>query len=152
MIVANAISISSAAGIIVPLILWAWTKQTRYGWLAVAVVGTAFGVEWFKRVVVFSGPWSRRPIGASDCDTFCISGPVGGAPGFPSGHMTTATLLVTGLWFLTQSSVVLWIGVPWIVAMAWARWVKRCHSVVQIVGGMVTGFAVAMGAKTIGLL
>jgi membrane-associated phospholipid phosphatase len=154
MIVANAVSMTSAAGVAVPLGMWLWTKQMGYAWLAVAVVVTAFVVEWIKRVVVAAGAgsWSRRPAGATDCDNFCVGGPVGGAPGFPSGHMTTATLLVTGLWFLSQSPVVLWIGIPWIGAMAWARWVKRCHNLVQIVGGIVTGFAVAVGSKSVGLL
>jgi membrane-associated phospholipid phosphatase len=151
---ANAISMSSVAGVLVPFGVWTWTADLRYAGLAVAVILASATVEWIKRVVVAAGagPWSRRPAGARDCDMWCAGGPVGGAPGFPSGHMSTTTLLVTGMWFLTKAPAVLWIGVPWIGAMAWARWVKRCHSVVQIVGGALVGVGAAIGLKSVGLL
>jgi hypothetical protein len=47
--------------------------------------------------------------------------------------------LVAALWWHTQSPIVLWIGVPWITAMAWARHAKRCHNWQQIVAGICTG-------------
>lgn len=154
MFAANAVSVSASAGVILPLMLWGWTTDIRYVVLAIAVCVSAVGVEWLKHVIVAAGAgsWSRRPVGARDCDMWCGGGPVGGAPGFPSGHMTTATLLVTGLWLITRSPVVVWIGVPWIGAMAWARWVKRCHSVVQIVGGALVGFGAAIGLRSAGFV
>ena len=144
MFAANAVSLSSAAGVALPLSLWTWTADSRYFALSVTVVLAAIGTEWLKHAVVWAGAgaWSRRPVGAKDCDMWCVGGPVGGAPGFPSGHMMTATLLVTGLWLITRSPVVLWVGVPWVLAMAWARWAKQCHSVVQIVAGAVLGWAI----------
>lgn len=131
-----------------PLALWAWTADSRYLVLAIAVGVAAIGTEWLKHAVVWTGAgaWSRRPVGAQDCDLWCVGGPVDGAPGFPSGHMMTATLLVTGLWLITRSPVVVWVGVPWVLVMAWARWAKHCHSIVQIVGGAVLGWAIGRWA------
>jgi membrane-associated phospholipid phosphatase len=152
--VANAVSMTSMVGVALPLALWVWAADSRYLALSVTVILAAVGVEWLKHVVIWAGAgaWSRRPVGARDCDLWCVGGPVGGAPGFPSGHMTTATLLVTGLWLITRSPVVMLVGVPWTLAMAWARWVKRCHSVVQIVGGALVGFGAAIGLRSAGFV
>ncbi len=153
---ANAVSMTYVAGVVTPAALWVLSggQDTAYIGLILAVLAAGVAVEWIKRAVVWAGAgsWSRRPAGARDCDLWCVGGAVGGAPGFPSGHMTTATLLVSALWFHLRSPIVLWIGVPWAGAMAWSRWIKRCHSVVQIVGGAVLGWAVAGGLKMIGLL
>jgi membrane-associated phospholipid phosphatase len=78
-----------------------------------------------------------RPAGASGCDLFCIGGPVGGQPGFPSGHMATVTFWVVAL----RDRRILWWGIPWIAAMAWARVAKQCHNWQQIVGGIIVGGA-----------
>jgi hypothetical protein len=87
--------------------------------------------------------WFARPAGARDCDLLCIGGPVGGVPGFPSGHMTTVTFWVVATWLHTKDRRVLWWGVPWIAAMAWARAAKSCHNWQQILGGIVFGGAAA---------
>lgn len=140
---ANAVSMTYIAGVAVPAALWLRSEgqDVWFLWLILTVLGTGVAVEWFKRGLVWigAGAWTRRPVGARNCDLWCVGGPAGGAPGFPSGHMTAATLLVSALWFRLQEPVVLWIGVPWIVAMGWARWVKGCHSVLQIVVGAALG-------------
>jgi membrane-associated phospholipid phosphatase len=86
-----------------------------------------------------------RPAGARDCGALCNGGPSGGRPGFPSGHMTTVTTCVAGLWLHGRDPFALWLGVPWIAAMAWARWAKKCHNWAQIMGGIALGVAIAAG-------
>jgi membrane-associated phospholipid phosphatase len=143
---ADAISMTYIAGFAVPTALWLQSggQDQWYIGLILTVIATGAAVEWIKRVVVGGGAgvWSRRPAGARGCDLWCVGGPAGGAPGFPSGHMATVALLVSALWFRLRAPVILWIGVPWIGAMAWSRWAKRCHSVLQIVAGSALGFGV----------
>jgi membrane-associated phospholipid phosphatase len=140
---ADAVSMTYVAGFVVPTALWLQSggRESWYIGLIMAVVGMGVAVEWIKRVLTWAGAgvWSRRPSDARGCDLWCVGGPAGGAPGFPSGHMTTAALLVSGLWFHLRSPAVMWIGVPWVGAMAWSRWSKRCHSVLQIVVGTALG-------------
>jgi membrane-associated phospholipid phosphatase len=106
--------------------------------MVVALLLANVGVAGLKELV---GSWSPRPAGARACDAFCMNGPVGGRPGFPSGHVMTATMFVALLWSRTRSTWTLWIGVPWILAMAWSRWAKQCHTPVQMIGGVFFGLA-----------
>jgi membrane-associated phospholipid phosphatase len=137
--VADTISMSFMAAGVIPAALWIQTADDYYLHLILGVLLTNLVVAAIKEVVGAHGVFAR-PAEATGCDAFCMNGSVGGRPGFPSGHMTTATMLVICLWWHTESPVVLWIGVPWIAAMAWARWQKRCHNGVQIAGGVVFGY------------
>ena len=148
---ANAISMTYVASIAIPVALWlrSEARDTWFLWLILVVLGTGVVVEWLKRGLSWldvggswTWTWSRRPAGARDCDLWCVGGPVGGAPGFPSGHMTAAALLVSALWFRLRCPVVLWVGVPWTLAMGWSRWFKGCHTVLQIVTGAALGAGV----------
>ena len=136
---ADTISLSFMTAGVLPAALWIQTADDYYLRLILGILVANLVVAAVKEVVGAHGVFAR-PAEASGCDAFCMNGPVGGRPGFPSGHMTTATMLVTCLWIHTGEPVVLWIGVPWMVAMAWARWQKRCHNGVQIAGGVVFGY------------
>lgn len=130
--------------IIVPAYLYVGTSDVWFLWLISSILGTNLLVHGIKEITAPWAPVYRRPAGAAGCDAFCIGGAVGGRPGFPSGHMTTAAMLVAALWWRLRSPIILWIGVPWLFAMAWARWSKRCHNLVQIAAG--TGFGIVMAA------
>ena len=138
--VANAVSMSFIAAFVIPGALWlrgsAW-----HGRLLGPVVAAKLVVAGLKQIFGSSGVFGRPPA-AEGCDLLCRGGAVGGQPGFPSGHMTTAALLVSALWFHEGDQRILWIGVPWVAAMAWARWAKQCHNWVQIAGGAVLGTAI----------
>lgn len=69
------------------------------------------------------------------------------APAFPSGHVSVATFLTIALYRLyldrdrdpfTQPFLVAGACV-YIVAVAYSRYAKRCHNVLQIVGGFLYG-------------
>ena len=136
--VANAISVSFLATLVLPLGAYTQTADVFYLYLPTGILIANVVVDGTKRVLGSAGVFGR-PAGATGCDLFCIGGPVGGQPGFPSGHVTTATMFVAASWLHTHEVWVLVIGIPWVVAMAWARWVKHCHNIPQIVGGVVAG-------------
>jgi membrane-associated phospholipid phosphatase len=136
---ANAISISFLTAGVLPTYLWIQTADAYYIRLIAGIIVANLFAAALKEIVGTRTIFAR-PLAASGCDAFCLNGPVGGRPGFPSGHMTTATMLVTCLWWHTGEPVVLWFGIPWMVAMAWARWQKSCHNSVQIAGGIAFGY------------
>jgi membrane-associated phospholipid phosphatase len=147
---ADAVSMTFVAAVAIPAGIWLghspatglFVGDRWYAGLAVLVILQAVAIEVAKPYLTGLGTWTLRPAGARACDTLCRGGAAGGAPGFPSGHMAAATLMVVALWLHTRRPIVLWIGGPWIVAMAWARWAKECHSLVQIVGGAAVGATV----------
>ncbi len=137
-VLANAVSLTFFSSFLIPLILYIQTYDLFYIKLIGGLVAANAAVEIVKPLFGRSGFYGR-PVGATACDAFCIRGPVGGRPGFPSGHMTNVSMLVAALWWHTQSPAILVIGIPWIAAMAWARYTKQCHNWQQIVAGIFTG-------------
>jgi membrane-associated phospholipid phosphatase len=141
---ANVVSISFAAGGIVPAALYGITGDGWYVSFLLWILMAAVVTEVLKMWLIVRWPnavFLRRPIGASGCDILCMSGAAGGRAGFPSGHMTTATLLVIGLYHHSRSPLTLIIGIPWCAAMAWARYTKECHTLPQIAAGVLWGGA-----------
>ena len=123
--VANAVSITVTMGIIAPAAMFLVSQDFYYLILLCGIIGTN---------VLVTGP---TPMVA----TFFLSPQKGaldyGRPGFPSGHVMTATLCVTGLWLHGgRDPWALWLGVPWITAMGWAQ---RSHNWQQILGSLVFG-------------
>lgn len=139
----NAISLTFLATIVGPAIAYAKTGDAFYAWLAATVIAVATIVEGAKRLLGATSTWLRRPTGASACDIFCIGPGVGGDPGFPSGHMAVVATVVAALWLHFEDPRILYIGGLWILAMAWARWFKQCHTWLQIVGGIAVGCVAA---------
>ncbi len=131
-ILANLISLSA---LFVPIVGAAWFSSWR---LLAGLIGANAGVALIKQLLGGSGPWGR-PVGARGCGALCEGGGAAGEPGFPSGHMTTVTMFVTVMWLWISEWWVLAAGGVWATAVAWSRCVKRCHSVVQIVGGATFG-------------
>jgi hypothetical protein len=142
MLLADTISLTVLGAIAGPGIFAAITGDVAWMWLFAGLIGVDLTTAGIKRMLG-GGAWPLgRPAGAHGCGALCDGGSVGGAPGFPSGHMATVTMLVTVAvrWFSGEwESLVLGAGAAWIAAMAWARWAKRCHNLVQITGGIVLG-------------
>jgi len=92
--------------------------------------------------------WLQRPVGACDCNSLNMGGSVGTKPGFPSGHVTMTTFLLTCIFALSlqqrQRIALLPLYTILILAVAWARVEKRCHYVVQTIAGAVYGLVVAI--------
>lgn len=137
---ADLVSISILVAISGPIAWWLWSGNRWFGWFSVSLIGANAIVAGIKRIFGSLG-FFGRPAAASGCDLLCMAGAVGREPGFPSGHMTTIAMAVSGIWYHTGSPVVLWIGIPWICAMGWARWAKSCHNWQQITAGTLFGWA-----------
>lgn len=145
-VVADAVSVSFILAFLVPTIAWFVQRDPWWLWLLAALFGANAAVVTIKEATRgATATWLKRPAGARGCDAFCVGGAAGGEPGFPSGHMTTVVLVVVGAWLRLRRSWVLLIGVPWIVAMAWARQAKRCHTLLQVLAGAGLGASAAIG-------
>jgi membrane-associated phospholipid phosphatase len=145
---ANVISVTFLVGLIVPMLMYVTSQDIYYLVILGGIVGAnaiVMGVKPLAVAVFGEADALLRPDGARDCGALCNGGPSGGRPGFPSGHMTTVTTCVAGLWLHGRDPFALWLGVPWIAAMAWARWAKKCHNWAQIMGGIALGVAIAAG-------
>jgi membrane-associated phospholipid phosphatase len=141
--VADAISLTHVVVFIAPAIAWWRTHDIFWVWMVIAQLFGGGVVTVLKSWIGGGNNVWGRPQGARGCDLWCVSGVADGEPGFPSGHMTAVSLFVAGVyWHTGETDVLLW-GIPWITAMAWARWAKRCHSLLQIAGGIGLGSLIA---------
>ncbi len=135
---ADIVSFTSIFAGLLPLLQYIVTRDIFFMQLLGGILITNTLVEVTKQLVGSQG-WRARPAGASGCDLFCMGGPVGGAPGFPSGHMSAVTMYSTAVWLHTRTPWIGWSGVAWVGAMAWSRWVKHCHTPLQIIAGAGVG-------------
>ena len=134
--VADAVSLTTLLTYAIPLALTCY--DTKYFIIFIAVVATNLSTEAIKPL--FKSP---RPALATKCDLFCVGGSIGGEPGFPSGHMSTTTVLVALLYVFFPFMYILIGGGIWLGAMAWSRYVKHCHTPTQILGGTAYGLLIA---------
>ncbi len=98
--------------------------------------------------------FAKRPQGACGCDYISQKGDVSGRPGCPSGHMsTTAYFVVFNLLLLKNSNFIksnfnkwlfIFMNIVLLIAMGWARYYKNCHSIIQIVLGIMLGSILAI--------
>jgi len=131
---ADTVSISILFVYLFPAYMFILYKHIWWLCFLLAVISANIVVEGVKGLLPYG-----RPAGAKGCDLFCIGGGVGGEPAFPSGHMTATTMFVGVMWLHYGNTYILVAGIPWILAMGWSRWIKRCHTWQQVVGGIFTG-------------
>ena len=139
MFVANAITIVLVPLFFVPIILAFYLKRAGPAFITFEMFFVTFTVELLKPL--FDSP---RPMDASGCDMFCTGPPVGGRPGFPSGHMATTAVFATSIALLFPTPIVITGAVALVTAMGWSRYVKKCHTLTQILGGTLYGFTIAI--------
>ena len=86
-----------------------------------------------------------RPPEATNCNVLNKGGPVGGKPGFPSGHTAMAVSLFTFLliqWYKRKTTTipkVLIVTCLFAILVPIARVGLKCHTVEQVQGGVVFG-------------
>lgn len=88
--------------------------------------------------------FAKRPDDAVNCSLTNSGGPVGGRPGFPSGHVTQIAAFWTLGYLITKNPVYMYIGLVHVLAMAWSRVALRCHTIEQVAAGAVTGVVSAL--------
>ncbi len=136
---ANAVSLLLNGLFLVPLVLAFVLKRAGIALVTVEMIAVSASVELLKPL--FDSP---RPAAAQGCDLFCTGPRVGGKPGFPSGHMATTTAFATSIAFLFPNPLVIGTCVALVLAMGWSRYTKKCHTLTQIIGGILYGFAIAV--------
>jgi membrane-associated phospholipid phosphatase len=57
----------------------------------------------------------------------------------PSGHMTSVVIFAIAFVFIFQNNFVVLTGILYIVLMAFARYYKKCHNLLQIIAGILYG-------------
>lgn len=110
----------------------------------------------------------KRPDGAKDCNLFNTGGPCDRESGFPSGHVTLISYfcfyiyyryneelmayfygngksksdIVNQYTFEEKCSLFLFSMLP-IILMGYARYMKNCHNIIQVIFGAITGFLIS---------
>jgi membrane-associated phospholipid phosphatase len=84
----------------------------------------------------------HRPQGAFNCDYLNRGGNESGNPGFPSGHVTAATYVMTSLYLYYKTNIEL--SMVYVLLISFARLNKRCHNIYQVIGGMMYGYSIAI--------
>lgn len=108
--------------------------------------------EFFKHKLYHLSPIMKRPEGACGCDYLSKQGDVSGKPGFPSGHMSTISFFVfyninsilQSKYTSTNKNMQILANIILLLSTGWARWIKKCHSVSQIIAGTFLGGFVAL--------
>lgn len=90
-------------------------------------------------------PIFKRPDGATDCSLFNTGGCMDTMPGFPSGHVASISVFIETLLLNSKHNNVIYYilyRIP-ILMVAYARIMKRCHNIIQVIAGYILGYVVA---------
>ena len=110
------------------------TKSLREGILPLYMAGVSTRLACSAISVTYAAA-------RNDCDYLSKMGPVKkDAPGFPSGHMTTTAFFALYKAMENKNNApLLTLLTAIVIAMSWSRHFKKCHNVVQIIGGILLG-------------
>jgi acid phosphatase family membrane protein YuiD len=105
-----------------------------------AFIGTAatpFISEFIKLFIIKDK--SPRPIGARNCNVLCNDGNQSGQPGMPSSHSAQVAFF-TGFYYQNTNNITLRICLIIYSGLVMvSRYIKRCHTINQIVTGAFLG-------------
>ena len=99
--------------------------------------------------LISSDKINKRPDNAFNCNLINQGGDVSSKSGFPSGHCTISSLIATYLVnvFITAQNksikpkilVLMIISVLFAIIMPIVRYLKNCHTIIQVFGGFFIG-------------
>jgi hypothetical protein len=136
----NIISISSGGLYFVPLIHYLRTGISANLVPLFGMILTVFSSEFIKLKII--GTRSQRPSGATDCDLLCTDGSQQGKPGMPSSHMGLTAFAIT-YYYSTVPPYAKVALIIYAVLVASSRYLKRCHTINQIIAGTLFGSIIA---------
>tara|TARA_B100000900_G_scaffold413543_1_gene437806 strand:+ start:611 stop:1126 length:516 start_codon:yes stop_codon:yes gene_type:complete len=143
----------------------------------VAIIGGFFAVfvPICVKLLTSSTPFPsifKRPDGAADCNLFNTGGKCENESGFPSGHVTLISYFCFYIYsrysrniqdyiFGTdddavevggddhghEEAIVKVVCILPIILMGFARYMKNCHNIIQIIAGCATGYGISMFMK-----
>lgn len=137
--VADLVSMSVVLFYIIPVILFIYTRNIIHIKALVGVAGTTIVSETLKHYFIKTA--SPRPRGASDCNLLCNDGDRAGQPGMPSSHSAEAAFFSSYYFQYTDNLFVKIILIIHAVSIMASRYLKRCHTINQIVVGAVLGLS-----------
>jgi len=91
-------------------------------------------------------PIFKRPDGATDCNLFNMGGISDHKSGFPSGHVASMSLFMEMMLLRNKTDIDMYSRFKYyipIILVAYARYMKGCHNLVQIAAGYLLGYSVA---------
>ena len=140
----NIISYSVNIVFLLPLFLYIKNKDIKL--LKIFIIGLLLVLSdnFIKQNIVKIFPKCNilyRPEGAFNCNFLNEGGNASGKPGFPSGHVSTASYIMMSLYLYYKTNIEL--SIFYVLVVAFARLNKKCHNIYQVIGGMIYGYFVA---------
>ena len=137
----NVLSVSVVGLYGISLFLFLWTYDVFHliaflGLLLVRILSEGLKTQ-------CKGSTCPRPLGATNCNTFCSDGNQEGRPGMPSTHAAFVTFFVT-YYAPILSAPLRTLAILYAAAVIYSRYAKKCHSVIQLASGSVLGGGVGM--------
>ena len=135
-----------------PVIQFLITYKPIYLLLLAGIIITDMSTKLFK-YQWRNSTWQslKRPQNAKNCDILCRDGYQGGSEGMPSGHMAVLTFALVFIYMteihtteiITLRPVFITFACVYIILMAFARYIKKCHTEAQIIAGVIWGAVLA---------
>tara|TARA_Y100000389_G_scaffold196521_1_gene229575 strand:+ start:702 stop:1229 length:528 start_codon:yes stop_codon:yes gene_type:complete len=118
----------------------------------VLLLGLLFSSQLVKFIksMNFKGDFIYRPKGAQYCD-YLSKNKISKMKGFPSGHMSSISLFATFMIllrykkyrnikeYIKKEYMYIIVNLLLVIITAWARYYKKCHTILQIVCGTILG-------------
>lgn len=139
--ISDLVSISVILLYIIPIVLYLITNNSIHITALLGVAGTTVLSETLKHQFIKEA--SPRPIGASDCNLLCNDGNRSGKPGMPSSHSAQAAFFSGYYIQLTDNIFIKLILIVYAISIMISRYIKRCHSIEQIIVGGILGLSLS---------
>jgi membrane-associated phospholipid phosphatase len=123
---------------IIPIVLYFITYDTFHLKALYGLIGTVITSEGLKKYIIKD--ISPRPKDAINCNLLCNDGNQGGRPGMPSSHTATIVFFTSMYFNKIHNIYVRIILIIYTALMMLSRYLKRCHTINQIGGGLLLGF------------
>ena len=106
--------------------------------------------EYIKTIVYPYTNLAKRPLGACNSNFLANNGNVEGTPGLPSTHTAIVSyfatynfLIMCNTNLIEHTTIFHILNIVILLATGWSRYYKKCHSITQIITGVVFGMVYA---------
>jgi membrane-associated phospholipid phosphatase len=138
----ESVSLSLVGIIALPIFMFIIKRDIRFLYIVLFGISTNMIHHMIKNISLnYNYEFTKRPIGANNCNLWATNGNVEGRPGFPSGHVTSITTFFTSVYLLfpEYQGLSLAVGSVYTIFMAYSRIYKKCHTVLQTICGGLLG-------------
>jgi hypothetical protein len=146
MLFQDIVSMSVLLVYIIPAFLYMQTENMKHLYAIVGAFGASVISETTKLHII--GDRNPRPIGAKNCDLWCIDGRQDGKPGMPSGHSVQAAFFASYYFNQTDNLYIKATLIIFALSVAFSRYTKRCHTMPQVIAGCILGFILSQAVLT----